>query len=132
MNKNASSSRPIDDAREFIKAADGRLSAMTLAALTSALNQRRDVSPIGVWSWAELAEGVPFTPTDFGMETNDIRLLVMTSASRPPGLLARKRRNYWVFAGLRGEDRLFPLSCHSSLALAAELLMLAYAECCLL
>jgi hypothetical protein len=103
-----------------------------LAALTRALNQRRDASPIGLWSWAELAEGVPFTPTDFGMETNDIRLLVMTSASRPPGLLARKKRNYWVFAGPRGEERVFPLSCHSSLALAAELLMLAYAECCLL
>jgi hypothetical protein len=132
MNKIASTSRPIDDAREFAKASAGRLSAENLAALARALNQRRDASPIGIWSWAELAEGVAFTPTDFGMETNDIRLLVMTSASRTPGLLARKKRNFWVFAGPRGEERLFPLSCHSSLALAAEFLMLAYAECCLL
>lgn len=132
MNKNAPTGRPVDDAHEIAKASAGCLSAEILAALVRALNQRRDASPIGIWSWPEIAEGVPFTPTDFGMETADIRLLVMTSVSSPPRLLARRTRNYWVFAGLRDDERLFPLSCHASLALAAELLMLAYAECCLL
>lgn len=130
MGKIALNSHHTHDLASIAKDAAGRLSAEVLASLARALSQRRDEPPLDRWSAAEVAANYDFKPTDFGMEAGEVRLQVMSCHLITGRLIGRKKRIYWVFAGLREEDSLFPISCHESLALAAETLMVAYSECC--
>jgi hypothetical protein len=101
-------------------------------AFTRCLQRRSDVAPIVSFEPQASIKNEAFEFTGFRMETGGLFLTVGATIDQPARYFRSAKRIYWVLAGKSGDRRLAPVSNHATLALAAEMLMTIYAECCVL
>lgn len=110
-----------------------KFSPAVRAAICACLRKRRDVDPVAREDWPDILGKSQLEWTGFTMATSRLKLRAAVSSPPRPSLLHRSKRLYWVFAGetdAEFPDR--PLSCHLSLALAAEMVLALYGEVCVL
>jgi hypothetical protein len=102
-------------------------------AIGACIDNRRDKAPLPTNAWPALFEQSAVAWTGFTMTTAELQYRVGATRLPRQGLLGRQPRIYWVVAGdVSAEFPTTPLSCHESLALAAEMLMAIYADTCAL
>jgi hypothetical protein len=101
------------------------------AAIESCLDKRCDIEPVAREDWPALLSKCTLEWTDFAMTTMGLQFRAARCALPRAGLFHRPKKIYWVFAGKEdAELPEQPLSCHLSLALAAEMMMTFYGEVC--
>ncbi|HVO33189.1 MAG TPA: hypothetical protein VMU17_04680 [Elusimicrobiota bacterium] len=101
------------------------------AAIGACLAKRSDTEPMARENWPALLAKCAPEWTDFAMTTMGLQFRAARSTVPRGGVFYRPQKIYWVFAGNADAelpDR--PLSCHRSLALAAEMMMAFYGEVC--
>jgi hypothetical protein len=105
------------------------LSDQELEAFSKCLACRRDSSPDEIHNAPPYSDRKRLSPTGFGLEKGSLALRVCTEA--PKSALEqffRSGNKYWLYVGRPQSGEFIPLSCHSSLVYAAEMLLLVYSS----